>query len=216
MEDFKKWFENYWYHYKWMTIVIVFFLITGSVCLVQCSSKGDYDIYTLYAGPTYIGADQSTKLKDAINDYMEADKQNVCINSFVYVSEAKKDEYKQGDAYVNDGINMQQTTDFFDFLYSASFNMIILDAELYSMIKKDEILTPMSDISDIASQRSVDGYSIKLSDTSLPDKYSVFKEMPDDTVLCFRKNVLMQSLSQKNNKAKYDYQKEIFRKIIEQ
>lgn len=216
MDNFKKWFENYWYHYKWMTIIVVFFLIAGSVCLVQCSSKSAYDMYALYAGPTYIGGDQSTRLRDAINDYMDTDKQNVCINSFVYVSEAKKDEYTQGDAYVNDGINMQQTSDFFDFLYTASFNMLILDSELYSIIKKDEILTPISDISDIANNKSADGYSIKLSDTSLPDKYSIFKEMPEDTILCFRKHVLMQNLAQKNSRDSYDYQKEIFKKIIEQ
>ena len=216
MESMKKWFENFWYHYKWMTIIIVFFGIALSVCLVQCSEKSEYDMYTLYAGPLYIGGEQSSQLRDAINDYMEADKQNVCINSFVYVSEEKKNEYKEGDAYVNQGINMQQTSDFFDFLYTASFNMLIVDSELYSSIRKDDILTPLSDISDIAVARSYDEYAIKLYDTSLPDKYAIFKSMPEDTLLCFRKNVLMQSLASKNNKNTYEYQKSIFKNIIEQ
>jgi hypothetical protein len=173
-------------------------------------------MYALYAGPCLIGGSESTQLKDAINDYMDADKQNVCTNNFVYVSSSKKEEYKEGDAYVNDGINMQQTSDFFDFLYTASFNMLIVDGELYSMIRKDEILTSISDISENAASKSDDGFSIKLYDTSLPEKYSVFSKMPEDTRLCFRKNVLMQNLASKKSTESYEYQKSIFKKMIEQ
>ena len=146
---------------------------------------------------------------------MEANRQNVCINSFVYVSEKKRSEYEQGDAYVNQGINMQQTSDFFDFLYTASFNMIIVDSELYSMIRKEEILTPISDIS-INTSNTYDEYAVRLYDTSLPDKYAVFKNMPEDTLLCFRKNVLIQSIANNNNKDLYEYQMNVFKKMIEQ
>ena len=216
MDQFKKWLDNYWYHYKWMTIIILFFTIALSVCLVQCSQKDEYDMYALYAGPCHIGGSESTQLRDAINDFMEADKQNVCLNNFVYVSSSKKDEYKEGDAYVNEGINMQQTSDFFDFLYTASFNMLIVDSELYSLIRKDEILTPISEISEIMTDSSSDGYSVRLYDTTLPDKYSIFAKMPEDTLLCFRKNVLMQNLASNKSVQFYEYQKSIFKKIIEQ
>ncbi len=216
MDRFKKSLENYWYHYKWATIITIFFGIALIVCLVQCSSKDKYDMYALYAGPCYIGEKETADLKDAINDYMEAERQNVCTNSFVYVSESKREEYEQNDAYVNVGINMQQTNDFFEFLYSASFNMLILDGELYTMIQKDEILTPIAEISNIGSQKSSDGYCVRLCDTSLPQKYSLFAKMPDDTVLCYRKKVLIQNVASKNNYSAYEYQKSIFKKIIEQ
>lgn len=212
MNKFKTWFENYWYHYKWVTIISVFFSIAFIVCLVQCSSKEKYDMYALYAGPFFIGSEQSAELSDAINDHMDKEKQSVCINSFVYVSEKTKEEYKKGDAYINEGINMQQTSDFFDFLYTASFNMLIVDPELYSKIEKEEILTPISEISDAAS---VDGYCIRLSDTDLAHKYKIFRDMPDDTLLCFRKYILIQSMSKQNSKEEYEYQKSVFKKIIE-
>ena len=216
MENFKKWLENYWYHYKWLTIITLFFGIALIVCLAQCSAKDEYDMYALYAGPCYIGGNESAELRDAVNDYMETDRQNVCINSFVYVSESKRQEYKENDAYYNDGINMQQTSDFFDFLYTASFNMLILDEELYSLIKKDEILTPISEISEIGAERSDDGYCVRLYDTALPQKYSLFANMPEDTVLCFRTKVLLQQVASKNDSSAYDYQRSIFKKIIEQ
>ena len=215
MNKAKAWLENYWYHYKWMTIIIVSSLIALAVCLAQCSKKEEYDMYALYAGNVYIGAEQSSQLQDAVNDHMSADRQKVCINSFVYVSEEMKEEYEAGGAYYNEGINLQQKKDFFDFLYTAGFNMLILDRELYSFIEKDEILLPVKDISLTALEISDDGYCIKLYETSLPDKYSVFASMPESTVLCFRKQVLMQDLASKNNTDNYKYQLSVFKSMIE-
>ena len=214
MNKAKAWLENYWYHYKWMTIIIISSVIALSICLVQCAKKEKYDMYVLYAGNVYIGAEQSTQLADAVNDHMSADKQSVCVNSFVYVSEDVKQSYEQGDAYYNAGINIQQKNDFFDFLYTAGFNMLIVDRELYSYIDKDEILLPMSEISENANEMSEDGYCVKLSDTSLPQKYSIFASMPENTVLCFRKQVLMQNLASKNNAENYKYQLSVFKNMI--
>ena len=94
--------------------------------------------------------------------------------------------------------------------------MLILDGELYSLIKKDEILTPISEISEIGAERSEDGYCVRLYDTSLPQKYSLFAKMPEDTVLCYRKSVLLQQVASKNDSSAYEYQRSVFKKIIEQ
>ena len=216
MKNFKSWFENYWYHYKWATIISAISIFALCVCLFQCTKKQEYDMYALYAGPIYIGGEQSKALSDSINDYMSDDKQAVCINSFTYVSEEKIEEYKKDDVYVNEGIIMQQANDFFDFLYTANFNMLILDSELYSRIDKEKLICPLSDISNIAQEKSKDGYCLNLSDTKLREKYKIFAEMPDDTVLCFRKNVLMQNLASANNKQTYEYHKDVFKMIIEE
>ena len=216
MEKAKAWFENYWYHYKWMTIIIASSIIALTVCLVQCSKKEDYTMYALYAGHVYIGGEQSKGLTEAISNYTESDGKNISVNSFTYVSSEKKEEYEAGGAYYNAGINMQQREDFFNFLYTANFNMLILDPELYSQIRHEEIIKPMTEISETAAAKSKDGYCIRLGDTSLPDKYPIFEKMGEDTVLCFRKKVLMQDLAQKNNEEKYNYQLSVFKKMIEE
>ena len=41
---FLKWLDNYWYHYKWRTIVILFFAVLLIVCVVQCSTVEKYDL----------------------------------------------------------------------------------------------------------------------------------------------------------------------------
>ena len=41
----KKWLENYWYHYKWATIISAFFITVAVICIVQIASKKNYNIY---------------------------------------------------------------------------------------------------------------------------------------------------------------------------
>ncbi len=214
MKKLKAWLENYWYHYKWITIIIFSSVVALSVCLVQCTKKEEPSMYALYAGHYYIGGNESRALSDAISSYTEKD--NISVNSFVYISQAKKAEYKENDEYYNEGLNQQQKNDFFEYLYQANFNMMILDPELYSQIKHDEILKPLSEISQKAAEKSSDGYSIRLGDTSLIDKYDIFKEMGEDTVLCFRRQILIQDLSDRHNSEKYSYQLSIFKKMIEE
>ncbi len=40
---FKQWIENYWYHYKWHTIIGLFLVITLAVGVTQCATKPKYD-----------------------------------------------------------------------------------------------------------------------------------------------------------------------------
>ena len=47
---FGKWFENFWYHYKWHTIFAAFILLVVTVCTVQMCQKEEYDTHIIYAG----------------------------------------------------------------------------------------------------------------------------------------------------------------------
>ncbi len=42
--------ENFWYHYKWHTIVGVFVVIVAAILLTQLFTKTEYDINIIYAG----------------------------------------------------------------------------------------------------------------------------------------------------------------------
>ena len=48
---FLKKVENFFYHYKWHTIIGVFLAIVLVVCSLQMCSKEAYDIELMYAGP---------------------------------------------------------------------------------------------------------------------------------------------------------------------
>ena len=42
--------SNFWYHYKWQTIVLFFTIFVIIVCAAQCAGNTRYDIQVLYAG----------------------------------------------------------------------------------------------------------------------------------------------------------------------
>lgn len=39
----KRWWENYWYHYKWHTIIGLFLVVTVAVSVTQCARRETYD-----------------------------------------------------------------------------------------------------------------------------------------------------------------------------
>ena len=42
--------QNFWYHYKWHSIVAVVVVIAILICTLQFCKKEEYDTYILYAG----------------------------------------------------------------------------------------------------------------------------------------------------------------------
>ena len=47
---FLRWLENFWYHYKWHSLIAAFLIFTVTVCTVQMCRKESYDMHILYAG----------------------------------------------------------------------------------------------------------------------------------------------------------------------
>ena len=68
---FKQKIENFWYHYKWHTIIIVFFIITGLVCLVQCSTKEQPDDKALLYVNQNLLDNAANDLSDKLGGYIE-------------------------------------------------------------------------------------------------------------------------------------------------
>ena len=46
----KKWLENYWYHYKWHTLISGAAIILVAVLIVQLAAKVNYDALFMYVG----------------------------------------------------------------------------------------------------------------------------------------------------------------------
>ena len=47
-----RWFDNFWYHHKWKTIIALFLVVVILVCVLQmCQKEESGDITVLLAGP---------------------------------------------------------------------------------------------------------------------------------------------------------------------
>ena len=45
MSKVLKWLDNFWYHYKWVAIIVTFFLVLGIILIVQLVSRENYEGY---------------------------------------------------------------------------------------------------------------------------------------------------------------------------
>ena len=43
--------SNYWYHFKWPTIIASFFVIFATFCIIQMVTRENPDLYVMYTGP---------------------------------------------------------------------------------------------------------------------------------------------------------------------
>ena len=92
MSKFFKWLDNFWYHYKWVTLVVVFFATVLVIGIVQMAGNEDPDIRVVYCGPSVIDGEQKAKMESAIaqimeKDYNEDGKKSVRITSLTILSE---------------------------------------------------------------------------------------------------------------------------------
>ena len=69
-------FENYWYHHKWKTIIIGVALLIVMICTVQMCAKETPDVYLMYAGPGFLTANEAREVQNSfrqiMDDYNEA------------------------------------------------------------------------------------------------------------------------------------------------
>ena len=56
---FLKKLDNFFYHYKWHSIVALFLVVVLTVTLVQACSKETFDVEVMYAGPKNLNDKQT-------------------------------------------------------------------------------------------------------------------------------------------------------------
>ena len=61
---FKK-LENFWYHYKWQSLIALFLVLVLVVCSVQMCTREEYDLHVLYAGQK----DVKKTASDGLSEY---------------------------------------------------------------------------------------------------------------------------------------------------
>lgn len=88
---FKKWLDNFWYHYKWPVIIAAFFITISAVCISQMVSKEHYDMYIRYVGDQSITDTQYQDIKRAFQktglDANDDGEVVVCFEQVAYISD---------------------------------------------------------------------------------------------------------------------------------
>ncbi len=223
MNKITSWLDNFWYHYKWHTIVSVFLIIVFGVCIGQMQSKEKVDAYVMYAGPTAFLAADIYDLQDAFEAVMpDLNGDGKKVVQFIDVTvltdaqikanmdKAEKEgvEYKPDMKYIADARQKFKLQ-----LAAGDAYLLLLDPQMYAEDYGIGMYEKLSDIG-IESEYANDDSSIRFKETDFGSYMPIFDKLPDDTLLCFRRMNVTSKGRGKKEQAKYDNQLELLKEVI--
>ena len=204
---FLKKLENFFYHYKWHTLIAAFLVFVLALCIFQTCKRTSYDGYVLYAGGKNLRTMEAEETESTysilyksmgiyVSDYNGDDERNLSMLD-IYLPSA--DEIKELEAEGGVPYNLLRDNDelFRNNMLSGDYYVCLISEYLLTEWSKDT--NPFVPIASYLPEgatvgRGTDGdgyrlasdYGVYLSSTPLKDKPG-FKYLPDDTVICFRK-----------------------------
>ena len=226
MEKFKKWFDNYWYHYKWHTIVVIFFMTVAIIGITQMAEKESYDCNLLYAGPAILNKDQTAGIESAFamvmpKDHNEDGKKSVFTNRFTILSdeqiiEKQEEAEKDNDTLYYDPTQRTNVLSQISTLFSVGeASICLLDEYVYNIYRSQDAFLPLEDVLGYKPEYARDNTSVYLKDTPFAQYFDALDVLPDDTILCIRKSAVFTDKSKKKANEQYAFEQDLFRAIIE-
>lgn len=158
----QKWFENYWYHYKWHTIIGLFILFIIGSMAHDMLTREKYDVELMITGQNYINYTPASRiallLEQYTGDYDGNGEVNVSVADNVFPSNMAQAEMMMAAqtklmAELSDGRSM----------------VMILDDYTYDMINLSSEGDFFADLSAYSDKAYDGGAKIKLADTPIGD-----------------------------------------------
>ena len=223
--NFLKWLDNYWYHYKWHTIIVGVVAVILAVCLWQMGSTKKHDTVIVYAGPMCLTTNETIQLQEALSGILISDRdnngeKNAAMSMYhIYSEEQIKAVELETDSSgnilnpINRTRNSSQFESYNTYCQSGQSSVCLLDPYLYEMIP-EEYLYPLNKLfgDDLPEGAMEDGFGVRLGDTALYKEYSIVRCLPADTIVCLRSP--LKGLGQDIDDAKYQYEIEVFTAIV--
>ncbi len=159
VSPFMKKLDNFWYHYKWHSLIALFFILVTVVCSVQMCTREKYDIHILYAGPNDIKKTSEEGLSDyrilyaslklAVEDFDENGEVNPNLQT-LFLPSAKEIEEINASLPTGYEVQTQVVTENGD-----QFNSL--------MILSDYYLCILSEANYLAYRDRADGFFVSLA-----------------------------------------------------
>ena len=182
MDNFWKKLENFWYHYKWRTIIISFFVIIAVICLVQTLQKENFDYYVMYVGDENI---TDTRQSDIVSSFkkigIDTDKNGkVTVNFSQLVYDPSSAEY-----YAN-GTN-SNAEQYLGTMAVLPYYIYIMPEEIYLRYKETGVFVQLSEVfGDKLPSSAYDDCALYLSKTSLAKNNPGVNLFSDNTVIALK------------------------------
>ena len=193
---FRRKFDNFWFHYKWHTISAICVVLMLAIMIPQCLFRPSYDCYILYAGPMMDcgGGETVQGVQDSIlglgmPDYNGDGERGVMYRPIFLLNQEQLEEMKESDknitlnTYLNENRNL-----FSNELAVGECYICLLDPSIFRDLRDDGWIVNMTEILDEGDipENSHGNYGVTLGSLDFGKYFAGFKNMPKDTVLCFR------------------------------
>jgi hypothetical protein len=189
---FLRWWDNYWYHYKWHTIIAAFVIFLIVFIVGQQASDPKQDIIVTYCGPMSFLSAETEDLREAMNrimpeDFDENGEKYAEIVRYAVYSEAELEADRlahDGQGTVNLAFNAKQMTDFNTFMSFGECSVYLLSEYMYEYVKPRGALKPLADALGETPEGAHDEYSVYLKDTPYYALEPALQRLPEDTLVC--------------------------------
>ena len=200
---FKLWLENFWYHYKWHSIIALFLVFTVTVCSVQMCRKEEHDLYVLYGGGKYISRQVvdgnfceydviTSAFRQVSRDYDENGTVSVSFLDKYMLSES---EIKEAGDDVNYTLLRQNNEAFRDLMLASPYYICFLSDELYLEYAKTEgVFCPIEKYTGGLELDYLDSSAVYLHSENLPfNELPGICDLPQNTVICLKAKTAISS-----------------------
>lgn len=206
--------ENYWYHYKWHTIIGAFFLAVAVVCTVQCAQRSEADAMIMYAGNYKVAEEYRENSLESImkEDYNGDGKKRADVFQLIIPITETQNGFE-----LDDPIAQTNNTEF-QRLYTEVANgtsvIYILHPLLYEQVKSMDVLRPLSEIFEKVPEYAVDEYGVPISEL-VSYMRTTLRFYPENSIVCIRRRRTKGDVMQADNNDYYENNVKFFKDIIE-
>lgn len=222
-----RWLDNYWYHYKWHTIILAFALIVVLICTLQMCAKEDADVNILYAGSHSFVESGRGELSSAVGAVMPRDyngdgRKQAGLSTLYILSEEQIKalrheliESGEENPLINAGYYAQELNKFYQLLQTGEYSICLMESWIYEKVRENGVFLPLSEALGSKPDLAYDDYTIRLSDTAFGCYFTAAAQLPEDTLIAFRRQGSLTSLMNRDRAEKtYAQALETFRAIM--
>lgn len=214
-----KWLDNYWYHYKWPTILVAFFAVVLIVVVVQIIERPRYDINLVCGGTYRMNASEHVAYEAAVEKFIPEDydgngekSANIIIYEIFsdgeYLEAKSEAEANSEEFAINPKYNADEQQHFSQYTMTGEGYVCLLSEHLYKQLVTGQRLRPVADVygeEPLPAGVTEDGFGIYIKDTHFYQYTPAVQAMPDDMILCIlRKSELKNSPSDLEKYARYE------------
>jgi len=213
---FFTWLENYWYHYKWQTLVVVFFLIIGLVCFVQCGKENNEDLSITYIGNVTLDGSQQEEIEKVFSSLL--DDKTIGFHSFSAYNEqeltAMCTDGEKFDNLTYSTLKNTNSNNFSTFTtqYMAGQTAIFfVSPYVTTEVNVKDLAVTIDTLFETAPASKVNTYALKLGDLAIYKYYKALQVLPADTLIVFRAAGVIGDLTDEKLYSEY---KDLYYKIV--